>query len=197
MECPFVGFRDDDEDAEEEEKQSQKAVKEGAGEQDQDFPLQAIGFPERKRPRPQKEPIIFPHMDPVIIKETRRIAALQRLGDLKSIPSAFSQEQFPFGDFTNQMLIAGLSAIMVMQGIRALRASGFSNSSLGVAMSEKRSAKGLRQAFGPSPGQGPLRGGGRGGFNLMESKFRGLLRRPKIGGTVDAGFDAFSETGFN
>lgn len=203
LECPFRRLPEDDDDQDEEEQKKRAArelADEGRGSRDLDIPLFFPG----KRPNDAdaQRPLRFPVTSrPLIERGIERVAAFQRVGELQSIPpvkpGAASQEAFPFNALTPRALIASLSAIMIMQGLRALRSQGFSTASQGVARSEKRSARVLSQGLAQSPGQGPLRGPGRGGMHVQESTFRNLLRRPRIIGSLTGGFDSFSETGFN
>ncbi len=180
LDCPFRKFPEDEDDPDDD--------------SDDRFPV-PIAIPARGRGE-VREPLIFPHQQPEFVRRLEQMAAFQNLGELQSIPDV--PGRFRLTGRGHEATMAGLTAIVIMQITRALRSSGFGNVSRVVRTSERQAArqlKGVTRFF--SPGQGPLTGGGRGGFLVRESDFRQLLRRPKLGTTPAGGFDAFSETGFN
>lgn len=135
---------------------------------------------------------VIAHGDPAMRKALERMAAFQNLRGLPSLPD-ITVPEFPFGGRGLHETAAIFAAVVIMQSLRALRATGPSPPFQAVRVSERHAARGLAQVGAP---------GTRGGFGGMHvnaaSKLRRLMGRRRLrelGGPI-AGFDAFSETGF-
>lgn len=193
MSCPFEELKEDDEEDEEHR-----------------IP---IAIPARRSQSQMADNLVqFPiiaHGDPVMRKALERMAAIQHEGGLQSIPRSVPAMGLPSSGSVAQPLIAILTAVAIMEGLRRSRSLKSGASLKAVRASEVRAAKGLTQ-LSPT-GRGSPRGqaaGGGGGFHMKAPTFRKPLTAPKLRSgdrqlrrllglpNRVAGFDEFSETGF-
>ncbi len=190
LECPFRRFREDDDDEEEPEERDAHEI-----------PLALPGRAARER---ELNNITTLAVAPKELREAlERMAAFQRMGELQSIPNFTRQPairglpkipDFPLSGRGHPEIISILAAIAISRGLAMLRARGFPTNSLGVRLSERLAAKGLRKVSEISK-RGSVRqtGRGRGGFNVNAAReLRGLLfgfgqRKRRRGGLADPG----------
>lgn len=183
--CPFRRSREDEDDEPDEE-----------GERRAHRNVLPIALPGRRSDADQDRQLRNITNIAVAPKELRealeRMAAFKNIGGLPSIPS------FPFEGRGHQSTISVLTAIALMTAFRALRSRGLGQGLPMVRAGERHVSKGLQRVLSPRGSGNPARTQGRGGIHVnAAANLRQLLfGRRKVGGPA-AGFDAFSETGFN
>ncbi len=205
LSCPFRRFKEDDEQPEEakrpvpaKEREEEEAAREGVG-------VEFLAPGRRREDRRQRgygqgqelSELVIAHGDPVMAKELERIHAFKQKGGLPSIPS-FPQLNSPLSEQGMAAIIAALTGIAIMQALRSMQATGSAPSFQQVQGSERHASKGLSKVS-DSLGRGSARSAGRGGLHVNAARdLRNLLRpRKLLDGGPTAGFDSFSETGFN
>jgi len=188
-ECPFRRMPGHEEEDEERDQPDEQAVR---------FPFEAL-IPARRRrdanlgDNLSQFPVIA-HGDPVMRKALERMAAIQTVRGLPSLPDSTKLPPFQLRGPNRREVVATIAMLVIMQSLRALRSTGPSPSFQAVRASERHAARGLSQV-----GQ-PGRTGGRGGLHVnaaadLRRLMFGRRKIEELGGPI-AGFDSFSETGF-
>lgn len=193
IECPFRGMdeHDDDDDEDDPEEPGSRIP---------------IAIPMRRQAQVSDNLSQFPviaHGVPEMKKALERMAALQRVGELQSIPSSRS-----LGRGAPE-LISILAAIAITTSLLSGRVSRSARSFQAVRTAEQRVSKGFGRLIQTGKPGSP---GGFGGMLRPAARFRGPLPSfPRVtknnneslrkllgfGQLPIAGIDTFSETGFN
>lgn len=178
IECPFRKFEDEEKERERElpEEAEKEPVPESAAERE--FPK--IMVPARRRPGLKIQEALDAVSKIEAEKALERVGDIQNFGGLQFIPK-MEQLSGALSGQTGQGIMAVLTALAVAAASSRMGGMRLNPQSLVVAQSERRVAEGLSQ---PKGLVGP-------GETLV-----GSLRK-FFGFGPSAGFDSFSETGFN
>lgn len=198
--CPFRRFREDDEGLEREEDAKKDPE---LPDPDDDDHFQYPFVIKRKQQQAELDNLrqlpVIAHGDPAMRKALERMAAIKKDGGLPSLPN-IPIPNFPLQGVGHQEIISVLAAIAIMNALRGMRSMSSGTSFPAVQGSERHAARGLSKVLNRQSGVGRTKG--RGGLHVNAAadlqKLLGFRRKlgPGAGGPV-AGFDSFSETGFN
>lgn len=180
--CPFRRFVEDDDDDEEDEERKSDALKIPFM-----LPARSARDADLERRGSASNPLlIFPDLVTARRKELERMAAIQRGGELESIPDF---RDFPLGGRGLPETISVLTAIALMRVFGKLRSGGPINTSRAVRTAERVSARGLRQLGIGRPASARPGIRGRGGFHVnaaadLKFLFQGVVNKRLLDGTI-------------